>query len=126
MELSWASGLWAALKIATVVADGAATAAVTPWSPPDLTELPGGLTAYAHRPTAHLLGATLAGLERSFHQVRLPLAREYARRSGVNKITGQAAARRHHPASAGYLALRRALTSVGLTRTGWKKLASGC
>jgi TPP-dependent indolepyruvate ferredoxin oxidoreductase alpha subunit len=33
VELSRASGLWAALKVATVVADGAATAAVTPWSP---------------------------------------------------------------------------------------------
>jgi indolepyruvate ferredoxin oxidoreductase len=115
VELSRASGLWAALKIATVVADGAATAAVTPWSPPDLTDLPGGLTAYAHRPTAHLLGATLAGLERSFHQVRLPLAREYARRSGVNKITGPAAGRIGIiSAGASYLALRQALTSVGL------------
>ena len=117
VELSRASGLWAALKIATVVADGAATAAITPWSPPDLTDLPGGLTAYAHRPTAHLLGATLAGLERSFHQVRLPLALEYARRSGVNQITGPATARIGIiSAGASYLALRQALTSVGLGR----------
>ena len=115
VELSRASGLWAALKIATVVADGAATAAVRPWSPPDLTGLPAGLTAYAHRPTAHLLGATLAGLERSFHQVRLPLALEYARRSGVNTITGPAAARIGIiSAGASYLALRQALTSAGL------------
>ena len=115
VELSRASGLWAALKVATVVADGAATAAVTPWSPPDMTGLPGGLTAYAHQPTAHLLGATLAGLERSFHQVRLPLALEYARRSGVNKITGPATARIGIvSAGASYLALRQALTSVGL------------
>ena len=115
MELSRASGLWAALKIATVVADGATTAQARPWSPPDLTDLPGGLTAYAHRPTAHLLGATLAGLERSFHQVRLPLAREYARRSGVNQITGPATARIGIiSAGASYLALRQALTSAGL------------
>ncbi len=115
VELSRASGLWAALKIATVVADGAATAEVRPWSPPDLTDLPGGLTAYAHRPTAHLLGATLAGLERSFHQVRLPLALEYARRSGVNRITGPAGARIGIvSAGASYLALRQALTSAGL------------
>ena len=115
IELSRASGLWAALKIATVVADGAATAAVTPWRAPDLTDLPGGLTGYAHRPTAHLLGATLAGLERSFHQVRLPLAREYARRSGVNQITGPSAARIGIiSAGASYLALRQALTSLGL------------
>jgi indolepyruvate ferredoxin oxidoreductase len=115
VELSRASGLWTALKVATVVADGAATAAVTPWSPPDLTGLPGGRSAYAHRPNAHLLGATLAGLERSFHQVRLPLALEYARRSGVNRITGPAAARIGIiSAGASYLALRQALTSIGL------------
>ena len=115
VELSRASGLWSALKIATVVADGAATAAIRPWSPPDLTDLPDGLTAYAHRPTAHLLGATLAGLERSFHQARLPLALEYARRSGVNRITGPATARIGIvSAGATYLALRQALTSIGL------------
>ena len=115
VELSRASGLWSALKIATVVADGAATAAIRPWSPPDLTDLPDGLTAYAHRPTAHLLGATLAGLERSFHEARLPLALEYARRSGVNRVTGPATARIGIvSAGATYLALRQALTSIGL------------
>jgi indolepyruvate ferredoxin oxidoreductase len=115
VELSRASGLWSALKIATVVADGAATAAIRPWSPPDLTDLADGLTAYAHRPTAHLLGATLAGLERSFHEARLPLALEYARRSGVNRVTGPATARIGIvSAGATYLALRQALTSIGL------------
>ena len=119
VELSRASGLWAALKVATVVADGAATAALAPWSAPDLTGLPGGLTAYAHQPTSRLLGATLAGLERSFHEVRLPIALEYLRRSGVNRITGPAGARIGIVAAgATYLALRQALTALGLDDPG--------
>ena len=119
VELSRASGLWAALKVATVVADGAATAAVSGWRPPDLADLPAGLTAYVHKPTAYLLGATLAELERSFHQVRLPLALEYARRSGVNRITGPAGARIGIVSGgATYLALRQALTTIGLDEAG--------
>jgi indolepyruvate ferredoxin oxidoreductase len=115
VELSRASGLWAALKVATVVADGAATAALGPWSPPDLAGLPGGRTAYSHQPTSRLLGATLAGLERSFHEVRLPIALEYVRRSGLNRITGPADARLGIVAAgATYLALRQALAALGL------------
>ncbi|MGE5134000.1 MAG: indolepyruvate ferredoxin oxidoreductase family protein [Gemmatimonadota bacterium] len=119
VELSRASGLWAALKVATVVADGATTAALRPWNPPDLAGLPGGLTAYAHQPTSRLLGATLAGLERSFHETRLPIAAEYARRSGLNRITGPADARIGIiSAGATYLALRQALSSLGLDGAG--------
>ena len=116
VELSRASGLWAALKIATIVADGACTATVGRWVPPDLADLPQGLTAYAHRPTAHLLGATLAGLERSFHSSRLPLATEYIRRSGVNQIIGPPAARIGIAAAgATYLVMRQALIAIGLS-----------
>ena len=119
VELSRASGLWAALKVATMVADGAATVALAPWAPPDLAGLPGGLTAYGHQPTSRLLGATLAGLERSFHQVRLPIAVEYTRRSGVNRITGPDDARIGIvSAGAAYLALRQALTALGLDEAG--------
>jgi indolepyruvate ferredoxin oxidoreductase len=118
VELSRASGLWAALKVATIVADGACTATVGRWAPPDLAGLPEGLTAYAHRPTAHLLGATLAGLERSLHSSRLPLATEYIRRSGVNQVIGPRAARIGIAAAgATYLAMRQALTTIGLSGT---------
>src|ERR1700678_2142030 len=57
VELSRASGLWSAIKVATAVADSASTAIVTAtWTPPDLTDLPNDLVAYRHRPNAHLLG----------------------------------------------------------------------
>ena len=51
IELSRAAGLWSAMKIATNVADGSATAVVAAsWHAPDLSGLPGGLTAYSHTP----------------------------------------------------------------------------
>src|SRR6202044_2392308 len=66
IELSRASGLWPAMKVVTAMADGASFALVSPrWQAPDLSDLPGGLRAYAHRPRARLLGAELAELERS-------------------------------------------------------------
>jgi indolepyruvate ferredoxin oxidoreductase len=116
VELSRASGLWSALKVATVVADGASTAHVTSlWSPPDLDDLPHGLSAYRHRPTAHVLGAVLADLERSFHETRLPIAVEYVRRSGVNQVIGPTDSRLGIVAAgATYLAVRQALDALGL------------
>ncbi len=53
-------------------------------TPPDLSDLPGGLRAYRHRPSARLLGAELAELERGQQLTRLPIALEYIRRSGLN------------------------------------------
>ena len=70
------SGLWAALRVATVVADSGATVQLRPWSPPDLSGMPPGLTPHTHTPTAFVLGATLHGLERSLAEARLPLAQE--------------------------------------------------
>src|ERR1700743_1827539 len=58
VELSRASGLWAAMKVVTAMADGASTAQVgQPWQAPDLSDLPGALRAYGHQPRARLLGA---------------------------------------------------------------------
>src|SRR6202789_4296849 len=91
VELSRASGLWSAIKVATAVADGAATAdlADVAWQPPDLSEgMPGNLVAYRHRPSAKLLGPELAELERGQQLTRLPIAVEYIRRSGLNSIIG--------------------------------------
>jgi indolepyruvate ferredoxin oxidoreductase len=53
IELSRAAGVWSAMKIATNVADGSATATATgSWHAPDLSVLPGGLapTATARTP----------------------------------------------------------------------------
>jgi indolepyruvate ferredoxin oxidoreductase len=113
VHLSRASGLWAAMKIATAVADGASTTVLDPgWAPPALDGL---AAAYAHRPTARLLGATLADLESSFHLRRMPVAVEYLRRSGVNQIVGPRQARTGIVAAgASYLAARQALAAIGL------------
>ena len=116
VELSRASGLWSALKVNTVVADGASTT-IEPrhWPAPDMTDLPGGLVAYQHKPTAHLLGKTLAELEVSMHRTRLPIAVEYLKRSGINRISGPREAQIGIVSSGStYLAVRQALATLGL------------
>jgi indolepyruvate ferredoxin oxidoreductase len=116
VELSRASGLWSAIKVATAVADGACTATVSPdWQAPDLASLPGALRAYQHRPSAHLLGPELAELERGLLLRRLPVAVEYIRRSGLNAVLGARRARVGLVAAGKtYLDLRQALTTLGL------------
>jgi indolepyruvate ferredoxin oxidoreductase len=116
IELSRAAGLWSAMKIATNVADGSATAdAAASWHAPDLSGLPGGLTAYSHRPHARLLSAQLAELERSLQLTRMPIAQEYIRRSGLNRIAGAGDARIGIVAAGKtYLDLRQALRALGL------------
>ncbi|WP_458084932.1 indolepyruvate ferredoxin oxidoreductase family protein [Streptomyces malaysiensis] len=116
VELSRASGVWAAMKVVTNVADAAGTATVDPgWRPPILTPR-GGATPYGHRPSAKLLGTSLAALERSLHTVRLPLATEYIRASGVNRSISATSADRIGIVAAGkpYLDLRQALRDLGL------------
>ncbi len=116
VELSRASGLWSAIKVVTAMADGASTAQVgPPWQAPDLSDLPGGLSAYGHQPRARLLGAELAELERSQTLTRLPIAVEYIRRSGLNVITGARSARIGLVAAGKtYLDVRQALSALGL------------
>jgi indolepyruvate ferredoxin oxidoreductase len=116
VELSRASGLWSAMKVVTAMADGASTAQVAPrWQAPDMSELTGGLRAYAHQPRARLLGAELAELERSQSLTRLPVAVEYIRRSGLNVVTGPRGARIGLVAAGKtYLDVRQALTALGL------------
>ncbi|MGW4202972.1 indolepyruvate ferredoxin oxidoreductase family protein [Streptomyces sp. NPDC004726] len=112
VELSRASGVWAAMKIVANVADAAGTAVVRPdWTPPVLSG-----RAYSHRPSGHLLGAGLAALERSLFTVRLPLVEEYLRVSGVNRILGSTPADRIGIIAAGktYLDVRQALRTLGL------------
>ncbi|MDX6227523.1 MAG: indolepyruvate ferredoxin oxidoreductase [Frankiales bacterium] len=115
VELSRASGLWSAVKVNTVVADGASTATDPHWVAPDLSDLPGGLVAYGHKPSAHLLLTKLAELEQSMHRTRLPIALEYIRRSGLNRISGARDAQLGIAASGStYLAVRQALAILGL------------
>jgi indolepyruvate ferredoxin oxidoreductase len=125
VELSRASGLWTAMKVATNVADGTTTAHVDPrWTAPDMDGLPGGLRAYSHVPHARLLGPDLAELERSLHQVRMPIALEYLRRSGVNRILGATGPARIGIVAAGktYLDVRQALDELGLDESACENL----
>ncbi len=120
VELSRASGVWAAMKVVTNVADAASTAVVAgDWAAPVLAPVGplGEAKPYTHRPSARLLGADLAALERSLYAERLPLAAEYVRACGVNRIvTDTAPADRIGIISAGkpYLDLQQAMRALGL------------
>ncbi|MFF0146345.1 indolepyruvate ferredoxin oxidoreductase family protein [Amycolatopsis sulphurea] len=112
VELSRASGVWTAMKMVANVADAGGTALVDPeWTAPELPE-----GAYRHRPSSRLLGPELATLEHSLHRVRLPLALEYVRASGVNRIVASGRADRIGVIASGksYLDLRQALRMLGL------------
>ncbi|WP_410660103.1 indolepyruvate ferredoxin oxidoreductase family protein [Amycolatopsis sp. lyj-112] len=116
VELSRASGLWSSMKLVANVADAAGTALVRPqWTAPELT-LPKGPTPYRHKPSSRLLGTGLMALERSLYTERLPLALEYVRASGVNRIVCQGPADRIGIVTAGksYLDLMQALRLLGL------------
>ncbi|MGW7573747.1 indolepyruvate ferredoxin oxidoreductase family protein [Streptomyces sp. NPDC054765] len=112
IELSRASGVWAAMKVVTDVADAAGTAIVHPaWQPP---ALPSG--AYTHRPHGHLLGSSLAALEQSLYTVRLPLVLDYLRAGNLNRILNRTPADRIGIITAGktHLDVQQALRSLGL------------
>ncbi|AGM07375.1 indolepyruvate ferredoxin oxidoreductase family protein [Amycolatopsis keratiniphila] len=112
VELSRASGLWSSMKLVANVADAASTAQVRPaWTAPELA-----LPAYRHKPSTRLLGTTLMALERSLYTERLPLAVEYVRASGVNRIVQEGPADRVGIVTAGksYLDLMQALRLLGL------------
>jgi indolepyruvate ferredoxin oxidoreductase len=85
---SRASGLWSALKIVTNVADAAGTAVVWPDRVVPVAphvEIDG--VPFRHRPDGNLLAPMSLELERSLLDVRLPIAREYARLNGLNPVT---------------------------------------
>ena len=114
IELSRASGLWSAMKIVANVADAAGTATVHPqWTAPRFSP---EFSAYQHTPSGKLLGPNLAALERSLFTVRVPLALEYLRISGVNRITATHPADRIGIITAGksYLDVMQAFAALGL------------
>jgi indolepyruvate ferredoxin oxidoreductase len=112
-HLSRFTGLWSALKITTAVADGASTAQVDPGR---IVPETGQAGLSVHRPTARLLGADLAELERTLYAVRLPRALEYARLNGLNRIVRSSPGDRVGIIAAGktYLDVREALAVLGL------------
>ncbi|MDT7627371.1 MAG: indolepyruvate ferredoxin oxidoreductase, partial [Pseudonocardiales bacterium] len=115
VELSRVSGLWTAMKITTNVADGASTALVRPeWTAPDLSAF--RLVPYRHRPNGRVLGANLAVLEQSLYETRLPLAQEYIRLSGLNRVVSRGPNDRIGIVAAGktFLDVRQELSALGL------------
>ena len=85
---SRASGLWAALKVVTSVADATSTADVGPGRVvPVMPTLDWQGRPYVHRPNAHLLAPQSLEMERTLTGVRTALARRYAQLNGLNPIT---------------------------------------
>lgn len=82
IALSRTSGLWAALKMVSAVADGTATVDLSASPAPGMIE-GGGV----HRPVATLHQPHSAELERSLVEVRLPLAACYGQVHGLNRTT---------------------------------------
>ncbi|MFF0450844.1 indolepyruvate ferredoxin oxidoreductase family protein [Streptomyces sp. NPDC004609] len=116
VELSRAAGVWTAMKVVANVADAAGSAVVRPtWTPPVMPA-----RAYTHRPSGQLLGSSLAALERSLMTVRLPLAEEYLRVSGVNRILASTPDDRVGIITAGksHLDVMQALRGLGLDEAG--------
>ncbi|WP_019873875.1 indolepyruvate ferredoxin oxidoreductase family protein [Sporichthya polymorpha] len=118
IELSRASGLWAALKMATAVADGSATVAVEPFRfvAPDRT-IDG--RPFTHTVTGRLLQPTLGPLERDLHRARLEIARRYAAANRINEIVVRSTDDTIGLVAAGktWLDLRHALARLGLDET---------
>lgn len=112
-HLSRFTGLWSALKIVTAVADGACTATVHPER-----ALPtyGDLPESTFTPSAKMLGANLAALERSMISQRLPRAFDYVRLNKLDRILSRSSRDRIGIVAAGktYLDVREALTMLGL------------
>jgi indolepyruvate ferredoxin oxidoreductase len=88
IALSRASGLWSALKIVTNVADSAGTAEVDPERITPVTpEVEWYGKPYVHVPNGTMLAPDSLISERSLHNVRLEIARAYARVNGLNSVT---------------------------------------
>ena len=115
IALSRAAGVWAALKVVTAVADGAATGTVSGFEAvlPD-TEIDG--KPWRHTVTGHLLQPSLGPLERDLHRARLEIARRYAAANQLNEIRVRGAGDSIGLVAAGktWLDLRQALTILGL------------
>lgn len=116
VALSRFCGLWTGMKIATNVADGAASAQVSPDRVkivlPDNT-IDG--VPYVHEPTMHLLPPHLTRLEQTLMGERVELARRYASANGLNRRIGAAGAKIGIiTAGISYLDVREALGKLGL------------
>ena len=117
ISLSRASGLWAALKIVTNVADAAATADVAEDRVvPVIPEVEWYGRPYIHKPNGTMLAPDSLISERSLLNVRLEIAKVYARANGLNRVTVPTSDAWLGIASSGktYYDLMQALRDLGL------------
>jgi indolepyruvate ferredoxin oxidoreductase len=85
--LSRYCGLWVALKIATNVADEAATVEVSPdRSQPIIPSFEVDGRTFSHAMNVRLLAPDSVEMERTLHYHRLEAARQYAHSNGLNEI----------------------------------------
>jgi indolepyruvate ferredoxin oxidoreductase len=118
---SRASGLWSAMKVATNVADAIATVQVgVDRVLPQLPKFDYDGTPYVHRPSAHLLAPQSLEMERTLVEVRLPLALEYGRLNGLNRVVHKAPRAALGIVASGAIAheVRAALASLGIGEDG--------
>jgi indolepyruvate ferredoxin oxidoreductase len=88
VALSRASGLWAGLKIVTNVADAAGTAEVSPDRVmPIMPAYEVGGRVYHHKPNPTMLAPDSLISERNLVNVRLQIAKAYARENDLNRVT---------------------------------------
>ncbi|MCW2998938.1 MAG: Indolepyruvate ferredoxin oxidoreductase [Solirubrobacterales bacterium] len=88
VALSRASGLWTGLKIVTNVADAAGTAEVAPDRvTPVMPVFEVGGRPYVHKPNPTMLAPDSLISERNLVNVRLQIARLYARENDLNRVT---------------------------------------
>ncbi|WP_073365818.1 indolepyruvate ferredoxin oxidoreductase family protein [Rhodococcus jostii] len=116
IEMSRASGLWVAVKIATNVADGSATVRVGPSRVDPVKPQ----SEYLHEVSASFVQPTIARLERSLFSDRLAQARRYAAANAINSVHGQEGAAARVGlivAGSSYLDVRQALLNLGLTES---------
>lgn len=115
---SRASGLWAAVKVATATADATATIDVRlDRVSPFLPTLDWNGRPYVHQPSAHLLAPQSLEMERTLREVRLDLAKAYARLNDINYLTTPAPSARLGIVVAGttFFQLHQALDELGLS-----------
>jgi indolepyruvate ferredoxin oxidoreductase len=111
------SGLWAAMKVATAVADATATVGVgVDRVRPVIPTLDWEGAPYVHQPSAQLLAPWSLEMERTLKEVRLELAKRYARANELNPITNSAPDARIGVVASGvaYHQLVQALADLGL------------
>lgn len=116
IELSRYSGLWAGLKLVTNVADGYASAQVSPLTGLELPEWSFDGTPWSHTQNPALLAPHSLHLEREIYEGRLTAVRHFAHANKLNRIVVSSRDDWIGLVAAGktYYDLREALGSVGL------------